>query len=113
MVLVVVNKGLLRRLGRLRRGNSSLVLLLDRARYVLLEEGDEGFERPVAVVVNELLRTGLLELERGEAGNAEGNAWWEVVLGRIHLSTVNKVSMIWRASKCHSAYMTRRSLASA
>ena len=45
---------------------------LERVLGVLLNKRDEALERTVAVVVNELAGTRGLELQRGEAGDAEG-----------------------------------------
>ena len=55
---------------------------------IFLDEGDEVLERTVTVVVNEVASASGLELERREAGDAEGHAWGEIVLGRLHLGTV-------------------------
>jgi hypothetical protein len=62
-------------------GSSPLdVLLCEPTGRVLLDELDEGLERPVALVIDEGVRAGGLELEGGEAGDLEGLGWREVVL---------------------------------
>ena len=60
-----------------------------RVLRVLLNKRDEALKGAVTIVVNEVAGTGLLELERGEARDAEGNGGREIVLGRLHLGTAS------------------------
>ena len=61
------------------------LVLLQLVDSVLFNEGDEALEGAIAIIVNELLLASLLELECGEAGDAEGYGWWKVILGCLHL----------------------------
>ena len=70
---------------RLLLGRSVVGRLVKRVLCVLLNEGDEALKGTVAVVVDEVTRAGALELERGEARDAEGDAGREIVLGGLHL----------------------------
>jgi len=88
--LVVFRNNLLHNLGLL-----SLDLLFDLLDLrevdgvlgVLLNEGDEAFQRAITFVVNELLGTGSLEFECREALDAEWSRRREVVLGCVKLGT--------------------------
>lgn len=60
---------------------------VERVLGVLLDEGDEALQGAVTLVVNELLGAGGLELESGEAGNAEGDSRGEVVFRDFELGT--------------------------
>ena len=77
-----------RGLGRRRRGRGAQVV-----HRVVLDELDEGLVAPVTREVDELLRAGGLELQSGEARDAERYTGRKVVLRCLHLRTTrNKVS---------------------
>ena len=97
-----------RGLGRTRRGRGAQVV-----HRVVLDELDEGLVAPVTREVDELLRAGGLELERGEALDLEVDCGGEVVLRRVHLGTAKDMSGEGLMKAAIRTYMTRRSLRSA
>ena len=73
-----------------RRRRLVLLSALERLHSVLLDERDQALQATVALVVDPSATTGGLELERREAGYAEWYAGREVVLGRVHLTTIER-----------------------
>ncbi len=83
MLVVLLNGGI-------ARAEGSLCVLVggdnrrERVLGVLLNEGNQGLERAVTLVVDEFFRASRLELDGGETGDAEGNGRRKVVLLGFH-----------------------------
>lgn len=60
---------------------------VERVLGILMDEGNKMLERAIAVVVNEVTGTSLLELDSRETGDAETSRRGNIVFGSLHLGT--------------------------
>lgn len=64
---------------------------------ILLHKRDQALERPVPVIIDEIARTGGLELDRREPCHAERYGGGEIVFGCFHLGDEEAVADVFEA----------------